>query len=247
MSSKIGSTGDYLPFSGLTVVADVYQSNKEVFDQLYARLSSSCIPEYCSLLPKESYHITTFSIISRKKMEKDKWVKYMKCEAKRMQHLHAALNKLPDTYQFKFAVDHRKHLTLSAHLDCETVEAQRSIAEKYSLLKCIPKRFHITLGYLYKAFPNAEEENRFNEARSQIAVDFLRYELECLVAQQPKLCYYNDMTKFFPWDGTHDPFNLSEGEKEKDSEATTEAAEELSTKENATKSEAGHKREYSDV
>jgi hypothetical protein len=205
---KFSEQGQYLPFPGFTVVTDTFSNNAEVFESFHQRLSESpAITNYHALLPPESYHITAFSIMEQKKNTPEQWVSWIQSHLEKLQKLHRDLehNTKPHTFRIVKAKD--KQLTLLVEIDTAEAEVEKNLAfADAEMASRLPNGHHISLGYQFKKFENkAAERLCWSEFQRTFQEVFPHYETETYQAMQPKLCYFDDMTKFIPWDATSIP------------------------------------------
>lgn len=211
MSKKIDNTGKYKPFAGLTVVADVFQLNAELFLNFHRKLSENAlIVEHCGLLPPESYHITSFSVIEQ---EFQNWTElqfyqWIQSNSKQLERTHQELESSTHGFTFKLSVD-RRRLTLWADIETKAAHEQLTVAESVSLVARVPSRFHITLGYQYKQASKATTKLIYEATVACLQECLPNYENTVLYALKPKLCYYHDMTEFISWNGRGNPFVLN--------------------------------------
>ena len=203
-TKKLDNTGNFLPFPGFTVVADVYSGNVALFERLHNRLASSIIAEYNSLLPVESYHITQFAVISKKKLNPAQWSTWIKNNMRSMRGLHVALESRTEPFTFRIAGVHGRLLSLEMEVDPAAIQAQFNVAKSFNLEKEIPRKFHCSLGYQYKEFPDKETAAAVEAEFWKIIEEELSA-TAILQADKPKLCYYESMLQFVPWDGSKVP------------------------------------------
>lgn len=229
MSKKIDKEGRYLPFPGYTVVANVYDLNQTFFDELYLRLqNSTLISRHYSLLPKDSYHITTFSIFARKTMSDHDWQHWIHSHSKsRLRPCHDMIKETLTPFHFRIKQCSPRRLHFQVEVDEANTEKHHQVARDTGYEDGIQHcGFHITLGYQFLDFPvdltksKNQQKVQTNAFLEQVTaeVNHLVQELLHLVkerehhdddwmsAAQPQLCFYHDMTKFIPWDGESNPF-----------------------------------------
>lgn len=210
-TKKIDEFGNYLPFPGFTVVADVYQQNLELFSRIFSQLqNSSLITEYNSLLPAESYHITQFSLMEQKKMNEKQWDDWIQSRMGTMTAVHKHLKHETKAFTFRIVAIYNKKLTLYCEVDPIAEETQRQVAGMTSYERNIPMKFHISLGYQFKPFPTPDVAVLVgDELRRILSEELPHHETVSLNAERPKLCYFHDMTKFIPFNCGRNPFTSS--------------------------------------
>lgn len=204
---KFDSTGKFIRFRGFTIVSAVQPSDIEVWGQFFSAISESpLLQAYFSPLPPESYHMTT-TMLENEVPEVD-------CEAFFIPRLplYGNLKKLIDIEQgslfpvFKVgSVSSEFGIFLCGTIDEEHKKVIKEFAERHQLTHMLPGGFHITLAYQYRHI--------HPDLRSEIMSEVAKRLNECLdkmstfSLQNPRLCYYHDMTKFIPWDGEGYPFD----------------------------------------
>ena len=80
-----------------------------------------------------------------------------------------------------------------------------SLAKELSLVNKVPNRFHLTLGYLYRDISDKNKKVVKKEFKLLIN-HILNPSLDSIEFLEPKLCYFQDMVYFIPWDGKINPF-----------------------------------------
>lgn len=204
-TKKIDSSGNYLPFPGLTVVADVFSKTPDIFQHFHDRLAAcSAITDYTALLPAESYHITAFSIIEQRSMGSLEWTSWLCEHLVTLQDLTRELHACTRPYSFRISEASGRRLTLLVEIDQIEAENEKEVAvkAKRSCGTRIPKVHHISLGYPFKRFENKEKEKLFAQEFHTIFLDVFSSNWQNVIywADRPKLCFFNDMTCFIPWD-----------------------------------------------
>jgi hypothetical protein len=85
------------------------------------------------------------------------------------------------------------------------VEKIHHLAKEFHVGQRVPGEFHITLGYSYKNVPE-EIRLRIQAEVQSLTRNILSSAPMPLVFEEPKLCYFQDMTTFIPWTGEYNPF-----------------------------------------
>lgn len=83
----------------------------------------------------------------------------------------------------------------------------QQIAKELGLENKVPGVFHITLAYGYKEI---EDEQVFKEIQNKIGELFQickKYDQKILLSS-PKLCFFQSMEQYTPWDGITNPFAM---------------------------------------
>lgn len=190
---KVDSEGNYLNFSGLTIISYVDHTNI-IYSKLFDLLSSNKqITEKYAVLPIDSYHMTIVSIVDQRNFPNiDLYINTHEVE---LNQIIANLNNLfTNTIQAKI-IDIIVENVISIYLELneDTLNVIKLLTEKLKV-DCvdykIPKHFHITLAYAYKPVASTEQNQIKNMLENNIMLN------EYVHLHIPKLCKYNDMTKF---------------------------------------------------
>lgn len=204
-SHKIDSQGKFLPFSGVTVVAKAQEADKDLWKKVYESLSQNqLITQYYSLLPASSYHMTTINLFT--KDEFNDWGNFVSNILPGFQTLHAGLQKaafeptvVPET-PLVFGV-----IMIRFRMDSSQQSKIYSVAKEFSVEDKVPNEFHVTLAYAYKKIPNSDLK-KIAEDMNQLLITAFK-DHPSVKFNSPELCYFNDMTQFFSWDGKSNPFS----------------------------------------
>jgi hypothetical protein len=211
---KIDNTGNYCPFPGVTVVADIAKNEHYSFwEDLYNELKvNSLITKYYSLLPIDSYHMTTIGLYTRRAVTEN-WIDFID---KNLSVFAALSNDIEGSYHFQpkvLSVQAGKAgsvIYMELTLDSEQQSANQDLAKKHNLLEHLLP-YHLTFGYQYKGFEDISLQKTIQEELDCIVNDVKeKYEISkenFLILESPHLCCFHDMTKFIPWNGTFNPFN----------------------------------------
>jgi hypothetical protein len=205
---KLDSNGQYCPYPGLTIVSAIGLTNIDLWTKIYESLNNSIhIKSYFALLPLDSYHMTTINIFTKKRDGGSNWNSFVEERLSWFQSIHEEIN----LNQFQPRITAYKPelawetIYLSLQIDNEQIEKNKLLAKKYNLEHLVPSELHLTLGYLYKGLDDDNKKIVLNEFES-IMNDVLKTVYEPIIFDSPKLTYFNDMTKFIPWDGKFNPF-----------------------------------------
>ena len=204
---KLDSEGRYLKFPGITIVAAIRQSDFEEWDKLYKELNKcELTKKYYSPLPTASYHMTTNNIYTERVNGGSNWNELVNKNLPRFQKLVKTLKE-----KEMFPEIHIKGIGIGQtiiHLDLKIPKDQedliRSIAKEFEISERIPTFFHLTLGYRYREIDLTTMGKIREELESNITFVGKNFILD-----SPKLCYFQDMTEFIPWDAEKNPFDLS--------------------------------------
>jgi len=202
---KIDSNGRYCRFPGITIVSAIRSEDLEIWTQLYNQLEKcENLKEYYSLLPVESYHMTTSGLYNQKRDGGSNWEGLLNEKLPQLRQLNKTLSE--KAFSPEIIIDslslRKIGITLYLKLKEEHRQIIQEVAEKFGLADKVPKSFHISLAYTYKV----PAEDKLKEMKKQ-----LKSSVDCIgktfKLDSPKLCYYNDMTAFIPWDTEKSPFH----------------------------------------
>lgn len=203
---KVNTQGQYCNFPGITVVSSVGTRNSELWAKIYEGLNkSSLIKSYYALLPLTSYHMTTLNLFTKKGTSRN-WNSFMENRLPWFQKLKEKLT----TETFRPRVIKAEPdlsgdtIRVLIQLDPSQKEKINSLARELSLSKNVPDKFHVTLGYRYKDISDKNKKAVKKEFKLIInnLVNSYKEPIEFL---EPKLCYFQDMLDFIPWDGKNNP------------------------------------------
>ncbi|KAB8033802.1 DUF1868 domain-containing protein [Fluviispira multicolorata] len=205
--TKIDSSGNYCSFPGVTVISNIKDENREMWQKVYKKLSDiPLITEYFALLPVESYHMTTINLYTKKYeggKKGRKWKTFVTSRFSFFKNLKATL----ESNAFEPRVNSATLLTpkvssiisLLVPLDDSQKEKIYDVATQYGIVKKIPNPFHVTLAYSYKKVPD-EIRIEINKKVNDILKSILAsYEKQPIVFKQPKLSYFLNMTAYLEW------------------------------------------------
>ena len=197
---KIDPDGRYLRFPGVTVVSAIRDGDLPAWQSVYSDMAVlPLVTDHYSLLPAESYHMTTADLFTFR----DHGQALIEQNLPMLRQIHGAL--IEHAYQPRIVIESFSVLPNVCRLNLAFSQEQqainRAIFARFDLLNRIPPVFHITLGYSYKPTDQALRE-RIAEA--------LGAKFTCVgksfILDRPKLCYFDDMLAFIPWDVAEMPW-----------------------------------------
>lgn len=204
---KIDNNGNYLPFPGLTIVSSIQE-----VDRFFWNLIDDVVrqhpyfTQYFSPLPCDSYHMTTTHLFNQMTIGENKWKEFIDINKIFFQSLIDELRQNAFHPVISIESIHLDGvLQLMVSLPREQNTIIENIAAKYGLQHKVPDVFHITLAYQYKYLPPIQLDSLSIELNQKIGTIFNTHQVE-LNFNPPTLCYFNDMTKFIPWDGLEYPY-----------------------------------------
>jgi len=210
-SEKIDTMGKYIIFPGVTIVADTSATDQAFFEEIYAGLQRiPHLKEYYSLLPVDSYHMTTNNLYVKNHARS--WKEFEKeFKAGLFKKIHETLQKDPIVPEVKL-VSIKAERTMAIILNAEKDQQDKIVnfGNKFKIEKFIPKPFHITLGYLYKDIPVSQQiiiREKAGELFNNLLVKYYSDKLDHVFVLRPtSLRYFNTMLEFYAWDGQNKPF-----------------------------------------
>jgi hypothetical protein len=206
MASKVDGHGAYTRFPGVTVVASSYNSEENVrfWNELYEELRANpLVTNHFALLPPESYHMTTINLLTQQMLPQNEWDGMIDTKLRWMQQLHHALaaNGFSPKVELE-RVQVSGVIIVYLRLDEEQKEAVRKLAKEFNIEQCVSDPYHVTIGYKYAA----TTDQQIAELYTALGDIFTRRMKHRMFFDVPKLCYFQDMTAFIPWDGQSNPF-----------------------------------------
>lgn len=208
--AKIDDSGHYLPFSGVTVVAAVGRQNREFFEKFHSQLAQEkSITDHISLLPVDSYHMTTINLYTQSGQSNKTWGDFINGHLDWFQDLRKSIDST--SFMPHIAVEEATvpgyALLILVRLAENEAKIIKDTAIPRQLENQIPGVFHITVGYVYSG--SVEQANLIQEKANSILKNLLSQRQSSeFTLESPKLCYFNDMLAFIPWNGIASPFNL---------------------------------------
>ena len=204
---KINSEGQYLTFPGVTVVASIDKIDQSLWRLVYETLIKiEGLNDYFSPMPYECYHMTTNNLFTKDEIGPEKWHSFLTSNSSYFQSLHRHLAEnsfIPNISIQSVITDGAIQILVT--LPQEQQDIIEEIASIHQSESGIPSFFHITLAYQYKDI-QAELLEQFNLVLNQELLSIFKAHKQTLSLAPPKLCFFNDMTKFTPWTGEEYPF-----------------------------------------
>lgn len=203
---KINSVGAYTLFRGVSILAGIVKESGEHLDFWqgihHALNASKRITQYYSPLPYQSYHVTTCNLVTER--DHSNWNEYIDKHLAVYQGLFEQLKE----NEFHLEISIQQVLTEAAIQLVVTVPKQQqlainSFAAKHQFSDLVPNFLHITLAYLYKEM----DESALLAVQAELETLINPFINTKIILESTKLCYFNSMTQFTPWDGTINPFN----------------------------------------
>ncbi|UJR28511.1 hypothetical protein I4U23_009749 [Adineta vaga] len=191
---KIDIDGNYLPYSGYTIVAHAIHPLPKPLVELVNYLFSSEIRNYYSFLPSTSYHVTINPLenvcdqyksllVAEQQKLKAQNTSFI-CTVKRLIRSRVILIEVDfpddDNHTFEMIIKNVRSNELR----------QVDILHEYTL------SWHLTLAYQYKDIENDMMESKLDQIIKNIPQSAaMRFKIPL---DHIRICHYNDMTKFTP-------------------------------------------------
>ncbi len=201
---KIDSEGNYTKFPGVTVVAAIRTQDFDLWKEIYNEVSKCTVTkEHYSLLPWESYHMTTNNLHCHRDYSVSEWHTFIEKNLPVFQKIHALT--IEKTFNPEITIDKLYTCDRVIYLELKLLEDHhsivKSVAQSVNTEDKIPPEFHITLGYAYKPVDDATLEVICQELKTNLTCFGKTYTLD-----PPKICHFDDMTAFIPYDFQKSPF-----------------------------------------
>jgi hypothetical protein len=210
--SKMDQNGDFASYPGITVVAACYPEVKEFCEEIYTALAGiNLIQEYYSLLPAQSYHMTTMDLHTAEEEQRKgkKWDSFVQENLDQFKELAQQLsaNSTKPVIE-SITVSSGWVIMLSLKLAGAQEEKIKTVAETLGKKSAVPKSFHITLAYSRpgKKFAIDIGKSINDEVIGKLTKIISQREFP-MTLEEPKLCYFHDMRAFHPWNAEKNPFN----------------------------------------
>ena len=206
MGNRIDENGQYSPLAGTTVISTIQDSDNGFWRLIHNQLKKSpTICRYYAPLPYTSYHMTCFALDTIEDISPNEdWITFINQKTTFYSQLHNALSTSQILPNIKFGyLSDRNLIVLQVELSSKEMDAITKFATQYGCEEGIPMCFHITLAYQYNDF--AEEDYREILKELEPLQNIFKQK-KTILFSPPKLCYFNDMTHFTPWDGKTNPF-----------------------------------------
>ncbi|QMT60302.1 DUF1868 domain-containing protein [Legionella sp. PC997] len=206
--SKVNEYGEYSLFPGVTVVSSCYPEHQKFCEAIFRALNTNpLIIRYFNPLPASSYHMTTMSLETEQQIGEE-WNQFI---IKTLPHYKKIKQTLQEKAFYpsieKMAVHIDQCISLTLSLSTEQEKHIIEIAKDLNIEKTIPRVFHITLAYSRpnKTITKEHCEQLHTEITKTLNIIIEETKLPMEIGE-PKLCYFNDMTAFVPWDADDNPF-----------------------------------------
>ena len=187
-NKKINNKGEYIPFHGWTVVANVHDSFKMIENYIK---NSPELSKCFGALPSESYHVTIYNIWSQGCSKRDLpnmegWLHSLYYHLSKQEWQDVQL-EFEDIYCYGTLGICFKETESMSNLD----NARLEMIEKSGINDNMGI-YHMTLGYMYQE-PDNEEELHKEIRMLKILLQDQMFKLD-----KPRVCQFNDMTCFTP-------------------------------------------------
>ncbi len=206
-ANKIDSSGQYLPYPGITVVAKIRDNSKKMLETLFRSLAQNeLLTQHFALLPPESYHMTTLNLFTEEWDGQGKWKSFVSTSLPWIRRLNLKIQANAIESQ---ATLEESSVTGVIMLNLKMGSQQKEVlyrpAREFGLMNQVPRTFHITLGYLFKKISSKTLE-QIKTVVNRAVVQTMVFYGDTIQFDSPKLSSFRDMTDFQPWDGEKNPF-----------------------------------------
>ena len=207
--NKLDKEGRFLRYPGVTVVAGICQQDYSFWEKIAKLISKhSPIKDNYALLPYLSYHMTAINLFTEAGIGSANWKQFLHSRGKFFLALRQAFEQHP--FQPKITLDSviaNGALQLLVTIPKEQEQIISDIAREFQVEINVPARFHITLGYQFKYLEHSELKaiREYLEKQFKTNPDLQKSQLTLDV---PKLCFFEDMTAFIPWNAVGYPFKI---------------------------------------
>ena len=200
---KINEKGDFCPFPGVTVVSAIKAEDYQFWEELYNLLNKcELAKQYYSWLPFESYHMTTLSLYTKLDVGAPDWKGFIEKNLPKFQEIAKLLDEksfTPDIELGELEVGYGVLFNLKLPEDQQ--QLINSVTSLLGFSDKLPHWPHLALAYRYKE--TTSEINKAIRTELEPVLGFLGKKIQL---EPPKLCYFNDMKAFIPWNGEKYPF-----------------------------------------
>lgn len=207
---KINNKGKYGLFPGLSVVASIKEKDFTFWQSIYnALIHCDGLTQFYAPLPYQSYHMTALDLFTEHGIGSQHWAHFIEINKNLFNKINLALEE--EDYKFEANIEMSHLITkgviqLVVQVPKKQDNAISELEKRFHLSGAKPQQFHITLAYQYK--PICEHDftalkDQINEKMNTV----LKKAPKPLLLDNAKLCYFNDMTAFIPWDVSFYPFN----------------------------------------
>jgi hypothetical protein len=207
-AAKIDAAGQYLPFNGVTVVSFFKGSGvQSILHPLHAFMSESeVITPFCSMLPLESWHVTTHNLWVESSFSPNAWNGFIEDNLGYFRKLSKRLEGLGGSFEPTLAdLFVGSVIQLLFDIPQEWSEKLRRVGSEFDVVSGIPSKMHTTLCYFYRETKPEQVEQITKLLKEKLeslgSAKPLKLELK-----QPELASFKSMKEFTPWDGEKHPF-----------------------------------------
>ena len=208
MPNKLNAEGKYLTFHGVTVASAIKETDKPFWQLIYEALTSNKeFTAHFAPLPYESYHLTAINLYTKDQVGSGAWGDFILSNRAFFQSLKNLLAEKSFTPVVSVeSINTAGALQIMVTLPEEQIRSIQQIAQTHHVKAGIPPVFHITLAYQFKHIERAVLEKLELALKREIFAILKSYD-GALSLTPPELCFFNDMTKFTPWNGDGFPFS----------------------------------------
>ena len=206
--TKIDKKGHYRKFPGISVVAAIKDEDTDLWKEVYDSIHK-ITKGYYAPLPHTSYHMTAVDLYTEAAVGHMRWKQFVRSNLSFFQSIHTSFQDQAITPMIQIETTKIAGvIQLLLRLPQEQDSTIHRIATKFNVDKQVPKVFHITLAYPFKSIESSQAKLMEELIKTDIEKIFAKYG-NVITLEPPKLCYFNDMKAFIPWNGDKSPFEHS--------------------------------------
>ncbi len=205
---KIDYFGNYLLFRGVTLISPIKQKDVSEWKKLHDLLAGTeLIAEHYSLLPYHSYHMTLNNLYTEEEIRNIAWGQFINENSVFFQNLDYIVSRMELNPEITITSDVSTQNVIQLHfsLPDEHRRQMEFISNSLQVQHKLPSSYHMTLGYQIPAYPIDSKTMREVRGTIERVVDEV-FPSRRLNLAPPRLCYFNSMEAFIPWDGRMNPF-----------------------------------------
>jgi hypothetical protein len=192
---KIDNEGNYLPFSGYTIVSHIMHPPPKPFTDLVNYLSSSELQKYYSFPPATSYHVTINPLENihdeHKSLLHDQQRKLIERNSSTICTAEKLIRSRVIRIDVQFKKDDNNQNFENIIQNVRSIELQQA-----NILKKDTMPWHLTLAYQYKDIEGDETKTRLDQIIETIPQSS-SFPFD-IPLDHIRICHFDDMTQFTP-------------------------------------------------
>ena len=203
---KLNKLGQFEIFRGVNVIALV-KSDDIAWKNLFMMLNeTTLLTDHYSLLPYDSYHMTTNNLFTQEqlRLQDAQWETFINTHLHFFETVNHDLESRrlkPSPVLVDIVIDNVIQLLFD--IPIHQKKAIGDFTKNFGLEFGAPPFFHMTLAYQYKA-TSLNQKLEIKKLLPSRIKGLLKDNM--IELSHPQLCYFHDMNKFTPWNGSANPF-----------------------------------------